>query len=83
MPPLGPASSPLTPQQRTILACVADGLTTHGIANRLGWDADAILLHLAGAIGTLRARSVPDAVARAIELGLVELPETQPERAAG
>ncbi len=62
---------------------MADGLTTHGIATRLGWDADAILLHLAGAIGTLRARSVPDAVARAIELGVLEPPGAQPERAAG
>ncbi len=48
------------------------GLNTHEIAEALGWDPDAVLLCLAGTPGTLGAGSVPDAVARAIELGLIE-----------
>ena len=83
MSPLGSSPSPLTPEQRAILECVAAGLGTHAIGRALGWDADAVLLHLAGAIGALRASSVPDAVARAVDLGLIEAPESSPERRAG
>ncbi len=83
MPPRGFAPSPLTPQQRAILGCVAAGLGTHAIAEVLGWDPDAVLLHLAGALGALRARSVPDAVARATELELLGPSAASPECRAG
>ena len=62
----------LSSQQRAVLAPIAAGLGIHASAAHLGWAADEVLLHLAGAIGSLRARSVPEAVSRAESLGLLE-----------
>ncbi len=61
----------LSSQQRAVLAPIAAGLGIHASAAHLGWAPDEVLLHLAGAIGSLHARSVSDAVSRAQALGLV------------
>jgi hypothetical protein len=72
----------LSSQQRAVLAPIAAGLGIHASAAHLGWAPDEVLLHLAGAIGSLRARSVSDAVSRAETLGLLQMSGTPDHKPA-
>jgi FixJ family two-component response regulator len=64
----------LSSHERAVLAPIAAGLGIHASAAQLGWAPDDVLLHLAGAVGALRACSVADALRRAEALGLVRAP---------
>ena len=61
---------PHDPRVVGVLRLAAEGLGA--IAARLGCDRDAVRGHLADAIRTLGARSVPDAVEVAIGRGLIQ-----------
>ena len=64
----------LSPEATRVLQFVAEGLGAGAIAARLGCDTDGLCRHLASAVATLGARSMPDAVDIAIRRGLIEAP---------
>ncbi len=64
----------LSPEAARVLQFVAEGLGAGAIAARLGCSTDGLRRHLASAVATLGARSVPDAVDIASRRGLIEAP---------
>jgi DNA-binding NarL/FixJ family response regulator len=65
------AEGPLTPRQREILRLVAEGLTTKGIARRLGISVKTVESHRAQTMGRLGIRDVAGLVRYAIRTGLI------------
>jgi DNA-binding CsgD family transcriptional regulator len=64
---------PLTPREIEVLAIAATGLQIHEIARRLFVSRETVKSHLAHAYAKLGARNRADAVARALQAGLIEL----------
>ena len=62
----------LTPRQREILQLIAEGYTTHQIANKLGISAKTVETHRAQLMERLGIHDVPGLVRYAIRHGLVE-----------
>jgi DNA-binding NarL/FixJ family response regulator len=74
--PSGQANPPtLSERQREVLQLVALGQTNRAIGLRLGLKESTIESYLGNAFGKLGARSRSDAVNRAMQLGLIVLPE--------
>ena len=65
----------LSPEARSALRLVAEGMGTGAVAERLGCDRDAVRRHLADAIRALGACSVPDAVRLAARRALIGPPD--------
>ena len=61
----------LTPRQRTVLELMADGLTAKEIAARLGISERSVRTHISGLYRRLGVRGRVQAVALAMELGLL------------
>ncbi|MGH3138036.1 MAG: LuxR C-terminal-related transcriptional regulator [Gaiellaceae bacterium] len=61
----------LTPRQRQVLHLLAEGVTAHGIAERLGVAQTTVRNHIRAILSELGAHSQIEAVARAREHGLV------------
>ncbi len=67
------AVDPLTPRELEVLAIAATGLQIHEIARQLFVSRETVKSHLAHAYAKLGARNRADAVARALQAGLIEL----------
>lgn len=72
-PPADPESTApvLTPRQATVLACAAAGMANKGIARELGVSVRTVKFHLQESFVRLQAGSRTEAVARALEHGLI------------
>jgi DNA-binding NarL/FixJ family response regulator len=66
-----PAGGPLTPRQREILRLVAEGLTTKGIARRLGISDKTVESHRAQMMDRLGIHDLAGLIRYAIRTGLV------------
>ena len=64
----------LSAPQRGVLELSATGALTSEVATTLGMSVDEVREHLEHAIALLGARSKPEAVVRALRLGLIQLP---------
>ena len=64
---------PLTARELEVLAIAATGLQIHEIARQLFVSRETVKSHLAHAYAKLGARNRADAVARALQAGLIEL----------
>lgn len=64
--------SALTRRQREVLQLLADGLSTDGVAKRLGLSAETIRTHTKATIRRLEARDRAHAVAIALRSGLID-----------
>ena len=62
----------LTGREQELLQMLAEGLDNHSIADRLGISYVTVRGHLRNVLSKLNAHSRLEAVARAVELGLVE-----------
>jgi DNA-binding NarL/FixJ family response regulator len=62
---------PLTPRERDVLELVAEGLSNHGVASRLGVSDETVKFHLSAIFGKLGASNRTDAVRQAIRRGLI------------
>ena len=76
-PPARPApgTEPLTPREREVLACAAEGFSTEQIAQQLSLSALTVRTHLRNAMGKLQAHSRLEAVAIALRQGLISPPQ--------
>lgn len=68
---------PLTERERAALELAATGLTNRGIGLKLKISDRTVQGHLASAYEKLQANSRTEAVTKAIQLGLIELPESR------
>ncbi len=66
---------PLTPREREVLDRVAQGLTNRAIGLHLGISNRTVQGHLANVYAKLEVNSRTEAVTRALQLGLIQLPE--------
>lgn len=66
-------AKPLSPRERECMTYVARGLRTIRIAERLGLSVVTVELHLRNARRKLRATTTPQAVARALIFGDIEI----------
>ncbi len=66
---------PLTEREREVLQLVARGLTNREIGHKLGISNRTVQGHLANIYGKLQVNSRTEAVTRALQLGLIELPK--------
>lgn len=64
----------LSPRQLLVLQHLARGMTVVKIARTLGISRRTVFLHMAAIRRNLRAASMPEAVKRAVELGLCQAP---------
>jgi DNA-binding CsgD family transcriptional regulator len=64
---------PLTPREIEVLTIAATGLQIHEIGRQLFVSRETVKSHLAHAYAKLGARNRSDAVARALQAGLIEL----------
>ncbi len=64
----------LNPRQLLVLQLLSRGMTVMKIARELGVSRRTVFLHMAAIRRKLRAASMPEAVRRAIELGLCQAP---------
>jgi DNA-binding NarL/FixJ family response regulator len=64
--------SALTRRQREVLQLLADGLSTEGVAKRLGLSTETIRTHTKATIRRLEARDRAHAVAIALRSGLID-----------
>ncbi|MDQ7028924.1 MAG: response regulator transcription factor [Ardenticatenia bacterium] len=65
---------PLTAREIEVLQLVAKGLTNREIGHRLGISDRTVQGHLANIYGKLQVNSRTEAVTRALQLGLIDLP---------
>ena len=73
---MGLRSSPaITELEHLVLRLSATGLLADEVAEHLGLSPDEARRHLAGAMAALGARSKLEAVVRAVERGLIRLPD--------
>jgi DNA-binding NarL/FixJ family response regulator len=70
------AASSLTERERDVLRLTAIGLTNRGIGLKLEISDRTVQGHLASAYEKLQVNSRTEAVTKAIQLGLIALPET-------
>jgi DNA-binding NarL/FixJ family response regulator len=68
---------PLTDREREVLQLAASGLTNRGIGLQLTISDRTVQGHLASIYSKLQAGSRTEAVTRAIQLGLIHLPENK------
>jgi DNA-binding NarL/FixJ family response regulator len=66
---------PLTDREREVLQLAASGLTNRGIGLQLKISDRTVQGHLASIYSKLQVGSRTEAVTRAIQLGLIQLPE--------
>lgn len=66
---------PLTPREHEVLESVAQGLTNRAIGLQLGISNRTVQGHLANIYAKLQVSSRTEAVTRALQLGLIRLPE--------
>jgi DNA-binding NarL/FixJ family response regulator len=66
-------AEPLTPREAEVLQLLAQGLTNHGIAERLGVSDHTAKFHVNAILGKLGAGSRSEAIVVAARLGLVVL----------
>jgi DNA-binding NarL/FixJ family response regulator len=66
---------PLTPREREVLDRVAQGLTNRAIGLQLGISNRTVQGHLANVFAKLGVNSRTEDVTRALQLGLIQLPE--------
>lgn len=76
-----PIEAPLSHRQLEVLQCLAEGLAVKQICRRLGLAERTVFLHLAALKKKLRVLTTAQAVTRAVELGLCDLPAPHDERA--
>ena len=69
----------LPPRQREVLQLLAEGLTTREIAQQMGIRVRTVALHIRGIKEHLGTQSRSQAVARAVELGLIRRSTHKPE----
>jgi DNA-binding CsgD family transcriptional regulator len=67
------AVDPLTPRELEVLSLAATGLQVHEIARHLFVSRETVKSHLARGYAKLGARNRADAVARALQAGLIEV----------
>ena len=70
----GRQSLALTDLEHAVLRLSATGLLTHEVAERLGISPDGVRGHIRAAMAALGASSKLEAVVRALERGLIHLP---------
>lgn len=68
---------PLTEREREVLQFAARGLTNRQIGHRLGISDRTVQGHLANIYGKLQVNSRTEAVTKALQLGLIELPKDE------
>jgi two-component system, NarL family, response regulator LiaR len=73
-----PPVEPVTEREREVLQLVASGLTNRAIGLKLTISDRTVQGHLASIYAKLRVNSRTEAVTRALNLGIIQLPE-QPE----
>ncbi len=73
-----PGEAPLSRRQLAVLQCLAEGLAVKQISRRLGLAERTVFLHLAALKKKLRVLTTAQAVSRAVELGLCDLPRPNP-----
>jgi DNA-binding CsgD family transcriptional regulator len=66
-------ASPLSPREKECLQLIADGLKQDALADRLGLSLPTVELHLRNARRKLKARTLAQAVARALRFREIEL----------
>ncbi|MGH8998200.1 MAG: helix-turn-helix domain-containing protein, partial [Acidimicrobiia bacterium] len=66
----------LTPQERSVLALVAQGLTNREIGSRLYLSAHTVKEYLAKVMRRLGTHTRAQTVAKALQEGLIELPDS-------
>jgi DNA-binding NarL/FixJ family response regulator len=66
---------PLTERERDVLQLVASGLTNRGIGLKLSISDRTVQGHLASIYAKLQVNSRTEAVTRALNLGIIQLPE--------
>ena len=76
-----PLMNSLTERERTVLGLVAHGLTNRGIGLQLEISDRTVQGHLASTYEKLEVNSRTEAVTKAIQLGLIELPNSTWETA--
>jgi two-component system, NarL family, nitrate/nitrite response regulator NarL len=69
----GDPIAPLTPREREVLDCLAEGLSNKQAARRLGISAHTVKFHVEALFAKLGASSRTEAVARAVRAGLILL----------
>ncbi|HEY64650.1 MAG TPA: response regulator transcription factor [Caldilineae bacterium] len=72
---LGEPVEQLTPREREVLELAARGLTNRGIGRALGISDRTVQGHLANIYAKLEVGSRTEAVTKALQLGLIHLPE--------
>lgn len=72
--------APLSQRQLAVLQCLAEGLAVKQISRRLGLAERTVFLHLAALKKKLRVMTTTQAVSRAVELGLCDLPPPEPRK---
>ncbi len=66
---------PLTPREQEVLQLAAAGLTNRAIGGRLGISDRTVQGHLANVYGKLQVSGRTEAVTKALQLGLIHLPD--------
>lgn len=66
---------PLTPREKEVLQLAAMGLTNRAIGQRLGISDRTVQGHLANIYEKLQVNSRTEAVTKALQLGLIQLPD--------
>jgi PAS domain S-box-containing protein len=67
-----PEAGSLSPREREVLGCLAAGMTSAHAASALGISAETVETHVRRALAKLGARTRTQAVATALQLGLIE-----------
>ncbi len=70
-------TEPITDREREVLQLVASGLTNRGIGVKLSISDRTVQGHLASIYAKLQVNSRTEAVTKALNLGLIHLPEQQ------
>jgi two-component system, NarL family, response regulator LiaR len=74
-PQPSPAVEPVTEREREVLQLVASGLTNRAIGLKLSISDRTVQGHLASIYAKLQVNSRTEAVTRALNLGIIQLPE--------
>lgn len=70
-----PSAEPVTEREREVLQLAAVGLTNRGIGQKLSISDRTVQGHLASLYAKLQVNSRTEAVTKALQLGLIHLPE--------
>lgn len=74
-PEAPPVAEPMTDREREVLQLAASGLTNRGIGLKLSISDRTVQGHLASIYAKLQVNSRTEAVTKALQLGLIHLPE--------